>query len=155
MAKDVDLRFERATPGASGFDLMANIGLPRSIPVGTRFLIGTGLHLEMPHGTQAAVCSRSGLAINHGVIVLNAPGIVDSDYRGEVGVILQNLGNQEFTVLPGARIAQLVFQPYCTTSGKMPSYPTNPTAHQLRKVDRLDQLSSTDRGAGGFGSSGT
>lgn len=144
---------ERASDGASGYDLRANLGCPRTIEPGERWKISTGLHLEMPRGVEAQVRSRSGLSANHGVIVLNAPGTVDSDYRGEVMVLLWNSDRRPYEVLPGDRIAQLVFAPV---------YPTTDAHCQLigshvlepERVFDLTQLSSTDRGSGGHGSTG-
>ena len=104
---------------------------------GERALVPTGLFLEIPSGFMGQVCPRSGLAIKHGVTVLNAPGIIDADYRGEVKVILVNLGQSEYVINKGDRIAQLIFAPCLRGS----------------LVER-SELSSTDRGEGGFGSTG-
>lgn len=130
----------RATEGSSGFDLRYD-GSEREITPGTRWLASTGLYLEMPIGIEAQVRSRSGLAINHGVIVLNAPGTIDSDYRGEVKVSLINLGQQSWVMRPGDRIAQLVFAEIYHEFGMI-------------RIDRLSQLSHTARGEGGHGSTG-
>jgi dUTP pyrophosphatase len=124
---------------AAGLDLIA--ALPASVPVsiapGSRALIPTGIALALPPGTEGQVRPRSGLATRHGVTVLNAPGTIDADYRGEVQVLLINLGAGPFTVERGMRIAQLVVAPVARV--------------RLREVDALDD---TRRGAGGFGSTG-
>lgn len=125
--------------GAAGLDLLA--ALPADAPVilrpGGRALIPTGLVMEIAPGYEAQTRPRSGLAIKYGVTVLNAPGTIDSDYRGEVGIILVNHGDQPFEIARGARIAQLVVAP----------------APQARLVP-VDDLSTTTRGTGGFGSTG-
>lgn len=144
----IDLRFERKSLGASGYDLMANIGMARSIGPGHRWFCNTGLYLSMPHGVEGQVRTRSGLARDHGIIVLNAPGTVDADYRGEVCVTLLNTGTSAYEVLPGDRIAQLVF---------CPVFPLPVDGFRIlepvRCVDR-DQLGDTTRGASGHGSTG-
>lgn len=127
----------RATPGASGFDLHAAVREEAVIPPGGRALIPTGIALAIPPGFEAQVRPRSGLALRHGVTVLNAPGTIDADYRGEVGVILINLGTEPFVVRRGDRIAQLVFM-------VLPSV-------QLVPVDKLPDSA---RGSAGFGSTG-
>ncbi len=125
--------------GAAGLDLLA--ALPRRSPLrlepGARALVPTGLVLELPQGFEAQVRPRSGLALRHGVTVLNSPGTVDSDYRGEVKVLLANLGTEPFTVARGERIAQLVVQ-------------------RVERVVLMEasRTSTTARGAGGFGSTG-
>ncbi len=125
--------------GAAGLDLMAAV--PEEAPVvlapGERALIPTGIAIALPAGTEAQVRPRSGLASKHGITVLNSPGTIDSDYRGEVQVILINLGQEVFTVAHGLRIAQLIIAPI--------------TYVQLQEVDALDE---TGRGRDGFGSSG-
>ncbi len=125
--------------GAAGLDLLA--ALPADAPVilrpGGRALIPTGLVMEIAPGYEAQTRPRSGLAIKYGVTVLNAPGTIDSDYRGEVGIILVNHGDQPFEIARGARIAQLVVAP----------------APQARLV-AVEDLSATTRGTGGFGSTG-
>lgn len=103
----------------------------------SRILVHTGLHMAIPDGYVGMVCPRSGFALKHGVTVLNAPGIVDSGYRGEVGVILLNTSEQTVTVRKGDRIAQMVFVPY---------------AHMA--FEHVESLPETDRGEGGFGSTG-
>jgi dUTP pyrophosphatase len=102
-----------------------------------RKLIPTGLFIELPIGTEAQVRPRSGLALKKGITVLNAPGTVDADYRGEVGVILINLSNEDFVIADGERIAQLVI-----------------AKHERAEWEEATELSSTERGAGGFGSTG-
>lgn len=132
---------DRASSGASGYDLRAALpgsdGGALTLAPGERVLVPTGLALEIPPGLEAQVRPRSGLALRHGVTVLNAPGTVDSDYRGEVSVLLVNLGQQTFTIRRGDRIAQLVF------------------AHiQYIAWDARDDLAESARGAAGFGSTG-
>jgi dUTP pyrophosphatase len=124
--------------GASGFDLFAAIDQPLTLSPGQRQLIPTGIALEMPDGVEAQVRSRSGLTLKHGIAVLNSPGTIDADYRGEVGVILINLGSEPFVVHRGDRIAQLVF-------GRILDV----------RLMETDQLSTTERGGGGFGHTGT
>ena len=125
--------------GAAGLDLLAAV--PEDAPVmiapGQRALIPTGIALALPAGMEGQVRARSGLAAKHGITVLNAPGTVDSDYRGEVQVLLINLGTESFAVTRGMRIAQLIV--------------ASVTLAQLREAPDLDE---TGRGAGGFGSSG-
>lgn len=127
------------TEGAAGLDLIAALDAqgPMTLSPGARALIPTGLILELPQGYEAQVRPRSGLAVNHGVTVLNSPGTVDSDYRGEVRVILANLGQAPFEIRRGERIAQLVISPV-----------THATLVEVNEV------SNTLRGAGGFGSTG-
>lgn len=127
----------RMTSEAAGFDLIAAVTEPVVIEPGKTALIPTGLHLAIPPGLEGQVRPRSGLAFTHGVTVLNSPGTIDADYRGEVKVILINLGENPFIVNRGERIAQLVFH--------------HITPVFLREVEELDQ---TDRGAGGFGHTG-
>jgi dUTP pyrophosphatase len=127
----------RMTPGASGFDLMASLDAPVRLSPGSWALIPTGLVMEIPFGCEGAVRARSGLAFRHGIGVLNGPGTIDSDYRGEVGVLLMNWGREDFEVRGGDRIAQIVFQ-------TVPS-----VAVSWATVD-----GSTQRGAGGFGHTG-
>ena len=128
---------ERASPGSAGWDLRAALGAPRELAPGERAAIPTGLHLAIPAGWEGQVRPRSGLALRHGVTVVNAPGTIDSDYRGEVAVLLVNLGDAPYTLRRGDRIAQLVFSRVETA--------------ELVEVDDLD---GTDRGDGGFGSTG-
>ena len=126
-----------ATQGAAGMDVVAAVEAPLELAPGARTAVPTGLRIAIPDGHEVQVRPRSGLALNHGVTVANAPGTVDSDYRGEVKVILVNLGAEPFTVTRGMRIAQLVVAPV--------------TRGAWQEVDGLD---STARGAGGFGSTG-
>lgn len=132
-----DPRYE--TEGAAGMDLMAAV--PEDAPVtlepGARALVPTGLSIELPPGYEAQVRPRSGLAIKFGITVLNAPGTVDSDYRGEVGVILVNLGDAPYIVSRGSRIAQLVVAPVIRGT-----------------FFEKHELEATARGTGGFGSTG-
>ena len=158
----VDLRLERKTSGASGYDLMANIGLPRVIePRGGstdgRWMCPTGLYLQMPLGVEAQVRTRSGLARDWGVVVLNAPGTVDSDYRGEVCVNLINLGKSEYRVMPGDRIAQIVFCPVYHSEHDDGFPVLTMAGDRLLSMERVlsrADLNSTDRGSSGFGSTG-
>ena len=130
-----------ATIGSAGLDLCATE--PYSIGAGQRVLCKTGLAVEIPSGLVGMVCSRSGLAFKNGVFVLNAPGIIDSDYRGELGVILQNSGDTEFLVSVGDRIAQLVIAPVLDHS--VASF----------SINEVLDVTDTTRGTGGFGSTGT
>jgi dUTP pyrophosphatase len=125
------------TPGSAGMDLRAN--LPEAIRLGPleRELIPTGLFIELPHGYEAQIRPRSGLAFKHGLTVLNSPGTVDSDYRGEIKVLLVNLSNEFFEILPGERIAQMVV-----------------SKHELVDWSTSEVLSESERGAGGYGSTG-
>ena len=126
-----------ATPLSAGMDLRANLSEPVLIhPLG-RVLVPTGLSIALPEGYEAQVRPRSGLAAKKGVTVLNAPGTVDADYRGEIRVILVNLSDQDFLVEPGERIAQLVI-----------------ARHERVEWDEVGKLDETERGAGGFGSTG-
>ncbi|KGF68361.1 deoxyuridine 5'-triphosphate nucleotidohydrolase [Hoeflea sp. BAL378] len=128
------------TPGSAGMDLRAAVGdeAPLVIAPGGRFAVPTGLIMEIPEGFEGQVRPRSGLALKAGVTCLNAPGTIDSDYRGEVKVILANLGAEPFAVTRGMRIAQLVIAPVV----------------QVR-LALTEALSETGRGSGGFGSTGT
>jgi dUTP pyrophosphatase len=128
-----------ASQGAAGLDLHAAIAAasPVTLAPGARALVPTGLRLALPAGLEGQVRPRSGLAVKHGVTVINAPGTVDADYRGEVMVALVNLGGEPFTVERGMRIAQLVVAPV--------------TRVALTQVENLDE---TARGGGGFGSTG-
>jgi dUTP pyrophosphatase len=123
--------------GAAGMDLKAFIDADVTIPPLGRAKIPTGLFIEAPPGYEAQVRPRSGLAVRHGVTILNAPGTVDSDYRGELEVILVNLGAEPFTLKNGDRIAQMVISPVTHAS-----------------LCETDSLSETERGSGGFGSTG-
>lgn len=127
-----------ATAHSAGMDLRANLEAPVVLAPGQRALIPTGLYLELPEGTEAQVRPRSGLAFKHGVTVLNSPGTIDADYRGEVGVLLINHGDQPFTVNDGERVAQLVVAQYVRVS-----------------FEEVADLRASERGAGGFGHTGT
>jgi dUTP pyrophosphatase len=127
-----------ASAGAAGLDLQAAIPDRFDLAPGGRALVPTGLRLGLPDGFEAQVRPRSGLALRHGVTVLNAPGTIDADYRGEVAVILVNLGAEPFTVERGTRIAQLVVAPVT----------------RIVWAEGSGGLSETDRGGGGFGSTG-
>lgn len=125
------------TEGAAGLDLAAALDAPVVLAPGARAAVGTGLAMALPPGHEGQVRPRSGLARSHGVTVLNAPGTIDADYRGEVVVLLVNLGGEPVTISPGQRIAQLVVAPVAQVS-----------------VDEVTTLPSSARGAGGFGSTG-
>jgi len=126
------------TQASAGMDLRANISAPVTLKPLERAIVPTGLFLELPIGYEAQVRPRSGLAAKKGITVLNAPGTVDADYRGEVGVILVNLSNKDFTIEDGERIAQLVI-----------------AKHERALWEEVQELSETSRGGGGFGSTGT
>jgi len=125
------------TAQSAGMDLRANIDTPVVLQPGDRALIPTGIHMALPEGFEAQIRPRSGLAYKHGVTVLNSPGTIDADYRGDVGVLLINHGKEPFTVEDGMRVAQMVIAKYS-------QFEWNP----------VDDLDSTERGAGGFGSTG-
>lgn len=135
ICKNVNLQPQQAISGDAGFDLKANE--ETIINIGETAVISTGITLELPEGTVGLLCSKSGLAMRNGIIVLNAPGIIDSGYRGEVKAILKNLGTQKYKVKLYSKVAQLVI---------------------LRYIDAMFQvqndLSLTDRGDNGFGSTG-
>ena len=126
-----------ATPGSAGMDLRANLTEPVTLKAGERKLIPTGLFIALPKGYEAQIRPRSGLALKKGIGLLNSPGTIDSDYRGEIGVILINLSQEDFIVEDGERIAQMVIARY--------------EQAQWNVVDTLDE---TERGAGGFGHTG-
>jgi dUTP pyrophosphatase len=126
-----------ATTSSAGVDLKAVIEEPITLRPLERKIIGTGLKIALPEGFEAQVRPRSGLAAKHGITVINAPGTIDADYRGEIGVILVNLSNDDFTIQPGERIAQLILSQY-----------------QQIQWDEVETLPSTERGEGGFGSTG-
>lgn len=126
------------TLASAGMDLRANLENPITLKPLERAIVPTGIFMELPVGYEAQVRPRSGLAAKKGVSVLNAPGTIDADYRGEVGVILVNLSSEEFVVENGERIAQMVL-----------------AKHERAEWEEVDSLSETDRGAGGFGSTGT
>ena len=125
------------TKASAGVDLRANISESLTFQPFERHLVKTGLFLEIPEGYEAQVRPRSGLALKHGVTVLNSPGTIDADYRGEIGIILINLSQEPFVVEDGDRIAQLVFAKV-----------------KQAKWKETEELSETDRGKGGFGSTG-
>jgi len=127
-----------ATSQSAGMDLRAHLDEPMQLAPNHRALIPTGLYLELPEGTEAQVRPRSGLAFKHGVTVLNAPGTIDADYRGEVGVLLINHGPETFEVNDGDRIAQLVI-----------------AEHLRGRFAENADLRATERGTGGFGHTGT
>ena len=126
-----------ATIDSAGVDLKAFLDKPLELKPLERKIIGTGIKLALPEGFEAQVRPRSGLAAKHGISILNSPGTIDSDYRGEIGVILVNLSNQTFTVNRGDRIAQLVLKKYEKINWKI-----------------IKELPKTNRGFGGFGSTG-
>lgn len=125
------------TKGSSGMDLVANIEEPLVIKPLERILIPTGISISLPQGYEAQVRARSGLALKHGITIANGIGTIDSDYRGEISVILINISNKDYTVAPGDRVAQMVVCKYEQVS--------------LIEVDELDE---TERSAGGFGHTG-
>ena len=131
-----------STPLSAGMDLRANLpdGPIKLFPL-DRVLVPTGLFIEVPEGFEAQIRPRSGLALKNGITVLNAPGTVDADYRGEVGVVLINLSNEVFEIAHGERIAQMVIAKH--------------ERAELVQVESVDELSSTERGAGGYGHTGT
>jgi dUTP pyrophosphatase len=150
--KDVNLQIQRLPNGAglplpsyqsadaAGLDLVAAVpeAAPMRLAPGARGLVPCGIAIALPHGFEGQVRPRSGLAVRHGVTVLNTPGTIDADYRGEVMVLLVNLGTEPFVVTRGMRIAQLVVAPVARA-----------------KVIEVAELDATTRGAGGFGSTGT
>lgn len=123
---------------SAGMDLRANISEAITLKPLERTIVKTGLFMELPMGFEAQVRPRSGLAAKKGITVLNAPGTIDADYRGEIGVILVNLSNEDFVVEDGERIAQLVI-----------------AKHEQAQWNEVEALSDTSRGKGGFGSTGT
>lgn len=125
------------TIASAGMDLRANIDTEIILKPLERKLVPTGLFIELPVGSEAQVRPRSGLALKKGITVLNSPGTIDADYRGEVGVILVNLSNEDFVITDGERIAQMVI-----------------ARHERAVWEEVDELSTTDRGTGGFGSTG-
>ena len=126
-----------ATEQSAGLDLRANIDAPIVLRPLERRLIPTGLHIALPSGYEAQVRPRSGLALKHGITVLNAPGTIDADYRGDIGVVLINLSDQDFTVNDGERIAQMVI-----------------ARHETAEFVEVEVLSETERGEGGYGHTG-
>ena len=129
---------QRMTPGSAGFDLRACVAEPYTLEPGGRHLIPTGFRVAIPAGHEGQVRPRSGLAVRHGLTLLNTPGTVDSDYRGEVKVLLVNLGTEAYTVGRGDRIAQLVVAPVAAAEGV-----------------EAEELPATVRGEGGFGHTGS
>lgn len=126
-----------ATEKSAGMDIKANIETPITLAPLERAMVPTGLYIALPEGTEAQIRPRSGLAAKHGVTVLNTPGTIDADYRGEIKVILVNLSSTEFIINPGERIAQMVVARY-----------------EHVEWDSVEFLDETERGAGGFGSTG-
>ncbi|MEJ5315560.1 MAG: dUTP diphosphatase [Tenuifilum sp.] len=126
-----------ATEHSSGVDLKAFIDEPINLKPLERKLIPTGLFIELPVGIEAQIRPRSGMALKKGLSILNTPGTIDSDYRGEIGVIVVNLSNDIVTIEPGERICQMVF-----------------TRYEKVSFENVNKISETDRGAGGFGSTG-
>ncbi|HPS45679.1 MAG TPA: dUTP diphosphatase [Bacteroidales bacterium] len=123
---------------SAGMDIRANLEKPIAIKPLERTLVSTGLFIELPVGYEAQVRPRSGLAFKKGVTVLNTPGTIDADYRGEIKVILINLSNEEFIIEDGERIAQIII-----------------AKHERAEFEQVDTLTETERGAGGFGHTGT
>jgi dUTP pyrophosphatase len=128
---------EYATPGSAGMDLRANIDAPITLAPGERKLIPTGIYIAVPVGYEAQVRPRSGLALKHGIGLANMLGTVDADFRGEIGVILINLGQEDFVVNDGERIAQMVI-----------------AKHERAEWDVVEELDETERGEGGYGHTG-
>lgn len=126
-----------ATPQSAGVDLKANLEQPVTLQPLQRTLVPTGLFIALPAGFEAQVRPRSGLAAKHGITVLNTPGTIDADYRGEIKVILVNLSQEPFEIVPGERIAQMVI-----------------ARHEQVQWEEVEELDATKRGAGGFGSTG-
>lgn len=126
-----------ATPGSAGLDLSAALDGPLRVDAGHTVLVPTGLRVALPPGHEGQVRPRSGLAVRHGITVINAPGTIDEDYRGELKVALINLGREPFTVEPGMRVAQLVVAPVTRV-----------------EVEEVEELDGTARGQGGFGHTG-
>lgn len=126
-----------ATPQSAGMDLRANIKAPITLRPMERRLIPTGLHIALPEGYEAQVRPRSGLALKHGLTVLNSPGTIDADYRGEVGVLLINLSQEDFVINDGERIAQMVI-----------------ARHEQADFVVVEELDQTERGEGGYGHTG-
>lgn len=126
-----------ATPQSAGMDLRANITEPITLQPMERRIIPTGLHIALPEGYEAQVRPRSGLAFKHGITVLNSPGTIDADYRGELGVLLINLSTEPFVIEAGERIAQMVI-----------------ARHEQGKFCIVEELDETERGEGGYGHTG-
>ena len=128
---------EYATVSAAGMDLRANLEEPVVLKPLERTLVPTGIYIQLPEGYEAQIRPRSGLAIKHGIGIVNAPGTIDADYRGEIRVILVNLSNEDFTIQDGERICQMVI-----------------AEHARVEWGPVDSLDETERGAGGFGHTG-
>lgn len=128
---------EYATTASAGLDLRANLDSPVTLQPLERKLIPTGLYIALPEGCEAQIRPRSGLALKHGISLLNTPGTIDADYRGEIGVILVNISNEPFEVRDGERIAQMVI-----------------ARHEQVEWEPAESLDATERGAGGFGHTG-
>ncbi|MBP3849745.1 MAG: dUTP diphosphatase [Prevotella sp.] len=126
-----------ATPQSAGMDLRANLDAPVTLHPMERRLIPTGLHIALPEGYEAQVRPRSGLALKHGLTVLNTPGTIDADYRGEIGVVLINLSQDDFVINDGERIAQMVI-----------------ARHEQGDLVVVEELDQTERGEGGYGHTG-
>lgn len=126
-----------ATELSAGMDLRADLQEPLVLRTLERAMVPTGLHIELPAGFEAQIRPRSGLAVKHGISIVNAPGTIDADYRGEIKVVLVNLSNEPFTVNPGERIAQMVV-----------------ARHETVQWEPVEALEESGRGSGGFGSTG-
>lgn len=126
-----------ATESAAGMDLRANLQTPISLKPLERTLVPTGLYIELPQGYEAQLRPRSGLALKQGITLLNTPGTIDADYRGEIGVIMVNLSNEEVTIAHGERICQMIIAKY-----------------EHATLEEVSVLTETERGAGGFGHTG-
>ncbi len=126
-----------ATSQSAGMDLRANIDSPITLRPMERRIVPTGLYIALPPGYEAQVRPRSGLALKHGITVLNTPGTIDADYRGEIGVLLINLSNEDFIITEGERIAQMVI-----------------ARHEQGDFEVVEELDETERGAGGYGHTG-
>ena len=139
--RDADLPLpQRKTPGSAGFDLAAAVETELEIPPGARVAVPTGLCLAIPPGYEGQVRPRSGLALEHGVTLINAPGTIDSDYRGELQVLLWNAGDKSFQVRRGDRVGQLIIAAVAEA--------------ELELVETREELGATARGSGGFGHTG-
>lgn len=126
-----------STPLSAGMDLRADLSEPVTLKPLERQLVPTGLYIELPAGYEAQVRPRSGLAAKHGISIVNSPGTIDADYRGEIKVILVNLSTEDFVIAPGERIAQMVV-----------------ARHERVEWEEADELEASERGVGGFGSTG-
>ena len=127
-----------ATKNSAGFDLRANLDFPMTIAPGERVMIPTGTKIQLPEGYEGQIRPRSGLAIKNGITVLNTPGTIDSDYRGEIKVLLINLSNDAYTLVPGERIAQMVVS----------------KVEQVENWEQCETLDESERSEGGFGHTG-